>query len=357
MVLGRYIGSTVIWSVLFSSAALMAIISLFVLLDEMSHLENNYQAREAVLFVLYTLPGRFYDMLPFGILIGCLAGLGGLANHSELIVMRTSGVSTYRISFEVMKPILVLLLFNLYLGEYIVPDMERMARNERERAASNLGKVSRFGFWLREGQSYLHVAWLNPGGMLEGITQYEFDDNQQMVRTFYAKRGVFHEQQGDESYWLLEDIDVTHISDEGTKVSHLPGLEWKTRVRPDLMANESIIDPVNLSLRELNRKIEYLTAQGLNTRRYELGYWKKVLQPLAVVGLVLIAISFIFGPLRESTMGVRIVSGMVAGILFKFVQDLMAPASLVFEFPPILAVILPILLCYGVGLYLFRRAA
>jgi lipopolysaccharide export system permease protein len=37
-------------------------------------------------------------------------------------------------------------------------------------------------------------------------------------------------------------------------------------------------------------------------------------------------------------------------------QKLLGPSSLVFGFPPLIAVMIPILLCFGLGIYLLNRA-
>lgn len=356
--LGRYVGRTVSWMILLCSLVLFGILTLFTLLDEMTRLENNYQLINALSFVAYTSPRRIYEIIPYGTLMGCLAGLGLLASNSELVIMRSSGVSTYQISFNVMKPVLIILLLNMYLGEYLVPEMEKIARNDRERAISDENKIlPKAGFWYREGNVYMHFDWMGSGGVLEGVSHYVFDENRQLVRTLFAKRAVFHNIGKHRSYWLLEDLIATDISKDDISTQRIPSYEWKTNIRPDLLSNEMLVQPGNLSISELKRKIKYLGEQELSTSKYELGYWQKVLQPLSTIGLVFVAISFIFGPLRESSMGVRIVTGMVVGILFKFSQDLMSPASLVFSFPPVLAVLVPILGCFILGYFLFRRAA
>ena len=77
---------------------------------------------------------------------------------------------------------------------------------------------------------------------------------------------------------------------------------------------------------------------------------------LGVASLVLVAISFIFGPLRDGTMGFRIFAGVVVGIAFRTSQDLLGPASLVFGFSPVYAVMAPILVCAFAGTQLLRRA-
>ena len=100
-----------------------------------------------------------------------------------------------------------------------------------------------------------------------------------------------------------------------------------------------------------------MRSQGLNSGKFELGFWSKLFQPVASLSLVFVAISFIFGPLRETTMGMRVVSGLIVGILFKFMQDLLSPASLVYGFPPVVATLVPIAVCLGAGYYLLKRAS
>ncbi len=81
-----------------------------------------------------------------------------------------------------------------------------------------------------------------------------------------------------------------------------------------------------------------------------------MLQPFVTVALVLMAISFIFGPLRSVTLGQRVFTGVLVGFTFRIVQDLLGPSSLVFGFPPFLAVLVPATACAIAGLWLLRRA-
>jgi lipopolysaccharide export system permease protein len=116
-----------------------------------------------------------------------------------------------------------------------------------------------------------------------------------------------------------------------------------------------VADPEALSLRSLRYYIRYLKGQNLVSSDYSLAFWQKLLQPLATASLVIIAISFIFGPLREVTMGQRIFTGVVFGVAFRLTQDLLGPSSVVFGFPPLIAVLLPISFCFILGVYLLNR--
>jgi lipopolysaccharide export system permease protein len=98
-----------------------------------------------------------------------------------------------------------------------------------------------------------------------------------------------------------------------------------------------------------------LQTQGLNSTDVELAFWRKVFQPLAAGGLVLIAISFIFGPLREGNMGGRIFAGVIVGVVFRISQDFFGPASLLYGIPAVVAAAVPIGVCWLAGGWLLAR--
>jgi lipopolysaccharide export system permease protein len=100
---------------------------------------------------------------------------------------------------------------------------------------------------------------------------------------------------------------------------------------------------------------KYLTTQGINSDEYRLAFWNKVLQPFSILALVVVAISFVFGPLRSVTMGQRLFTGIMVGVIFRTMQDMLGPASLVFNFPPVLAALVPISLCLMLGFWLLWR--
>jgi len=321
-------------------------------------MEHQYGLREVLMYCLYSMPRVCYEVVPYAALIGCLAGLGMLANNSELAVMRAAGVSTWSIALSALKPTLLLVIFSLVLGEYLLPDIERKARNDRIEARSADADIAPFlGFWYREGNVFMHFDEVSQSGVLGGVSHYYFDDEDKLRRALHADRAVYHDVREDERYWLMEKVKITDFKDDRTGARRLTSLRWDTRLEPELLSTEILVQPDKMSIRELRAKIEYMRAQGLASDRFELGFWRKLLQPVATLALVVVGISFIFGPLREATMGMRIMAGLIVGILFKFLQDLLSPASMVYGFPPFVAIIVPILICLGTGLALLRRAS
>lgn len=355
--LDYYLGSTVGLTILMASAGLVGILGIFTFLEQVEDIRNNYRVAGVLLFVVQSLPRIFYETVPYAALIGCLAGLGSLANNSELLIMRAAGMSTWSIAISVMKPALLFVVIALLIGEYILPDVERAARANRERAMSEENAfVAGRGVWYREGNVFMRFDLIQ-GNVIEGVTHYYYDEDMMLTRALFAARAVHHPVTDTNQYWLMEGVKLTDfVGSREVSISSLPSLRWDTGLKPDLLGAEQLVQPDKMSIGELSQKINYMQAQGLSSSKFELGYWRKVLQPLATLALVFVAISFIFGPLREVTMGMRVVTGLVIGIIFKFVQDLLAPASIVFGFNPMIAILIPIVLCLVVGYVLLRRA-
>ncbi|CAK9891071.1 MULTISPECIES: LPS export ABC transporter permease LptG [Pseudomonas] len=349
--LDNYIGKSVLMAILAVLGIILGLASLFAFIDEMGDITDTYTLMDAGNFVLLTAPRRLYDMLPMAALIGCLIGLGSLASSSELTIMRAAGVSIGRIVWAVMKPMLVLMLAGILIGEYLAPVTENKAQADRSLAqGGGEAQSSKRGMWHRQGDEFVHINSVQPNGLLYGVTRYRFDSERHMQTSSFARRAQYKED-----HWLLNDVTTTYLRGDHTEVVKTPEERWDVSVTPQLL-NTVVVAPESLSITGLWDYIHYLSDQGLNNARYWLAFWTKVLQPMVTAALVLMAISFIFGPLRSVTLGQRVFTGVLVGFVFRIAQDLLGPSSQVFGFPPLLAVVLPAAICALAGLWLLRRA-
>lgn len=349
--LDRYIGAQVFVAILGVLGIIVGLALLFAFIDELRDLEESYGLFDALWYVLLTAPRRLYEMLPMAALIGCLIGLGSLASNSELTIMRAAGVSIGRIVWAVMKPMLVLMLAGVLIGEYLAPYTENQAQASRAMAqGGGDAQSAKRGLWHRQGQEYVHINAVQPNGVLLGVTRYQFDENKRMQSASFARRAQY---QGD--HWLLEGVATTHFRERSSEVVKQDTERWNIALTPQLLGTV-VLAPEALSITGLWGYIHYLAEQGLNNSQYWLSFWTKVLQPLVTAALVLMAISFIFGPLRSVTLGQRVFTGVLVGFVFRIAQDLLGPSSLVFGFSPLFAVLVPAAVCALVGLWMLRRA-
>lgn len=349
-IIDYYIGRTVFAAILLVLFVVLGLDAISRIIEEIGDLEHQYTYLEALNYVLITLPGRIYMYLPFAAMIGCLAGLGMLANNSELVVMRSAGTPTYQLIWAVMKPAIVLMILGMLTGEFIAPHTERIAQSRRAILQHDVSsKIAGRGLWNREGNTFMHFNAVEPGGVLHGITLYSFNDERQLETALYAQRAT-HRGDG----WLLETVSETRFYPDHTEFLESVTKPWPSTLTPELLS-WVLLEAKDLSIRGLWKYAHYLGDQGLNNRQYWLTFWRKLLHPLSTASLVLIAISFVFGPLREVTMGFRIFAGVLIGLAFQTSQDLLAPASLVYGFQPIYATLVPIAICTAIGTFLLSR--
>ncbi len=350
--LNHYIARSVSGAVIMVLLVIVSLDAIAALVDQLGELEGNYDFAEALIYVGLTLPGRIYENIPFSALVGCLIGLGLLASSSELVVMRAAGVSVAQITWAVMKPVLLFILLNLALGEYVTPLTDQFAESRRAIAQGDTRALeSRHGLWNREGDEFMHFNAVLPNGRLYGVTRYRFDDQGELRAASFARTAIYQRD-----YWLEENGRETLMGEgqETITTRTYNQRRWDTGLSPRLL-NILVLEPDALSIQNLYSYASYLQQQGLDSKQYWLSFWKKLLQPLATASLVLIAVSFIFGPLREVTTGYRIFMGVIVGIVFRMSQDLLGPSSLVFGFSPLIAVLLPIGVCVLFGVLLLRR--
>lgn len=349
--LDRYIAAQVLGAVAIILLVVVGLDMIFEFVDQAGEMSTTYQLANVLYYLLLRLPSRLYEFLPMASLIGCLVGLGMLASNSELTVMRAAGVSIMRIVVAVLKPAMVFALVALLLGEYVVPKTEQLAQSSRAMAQSG-GKAlhSRHGVWHREGNQFIHINAVEPGGLIHGITRYQFNADHEMVESSFAEVGRFEAGQ-----WVLENVKKTLFYDDHTSIQELEEESWESGLTPTLLS-VVVVDPMDLSISGLWSYSNYLASQDLSVDQYLLAFWSKVLQPAGILALVLIAVSFVFGPLRSVTVGQRVIAGVIVGLIFKFSQDLLGPASTVIGFTPMLAVATPIIICLVIGVWMLKKA-
>lgn len=346
------VASAVFGSIVGVLLVLVAIDGLSALFNELEDVKGNYTYLNALGYVAMTLPSRIYEFIPFASLIGCLIGLGALASNSELVVMRSAGVSLGRIVWFVMRPVFLVIFAGVLLAEYVVPYSDQYAAAFKAlRSDRTQVQDSAIDLWNKEGNEFMHFNVVAPGGVLYGVARYQFDENRQITEASFSRRATFF---GD--YWQEEEVMITRFAEDHTATDEQLLRRWDTELSPSLL-NLIAASEESLSIGGLHRYARYLEEQGQSAARYWLAFWQKALQPISVLGLVLVAISFIFGPLRQVTVGFRVFSGVVVGIAFWISQEMLGPSSLVFGFSPVISVLVPVVICLLVGTILLRRAA
>lgn len=350
-VLDGYIARQVVGATL---VALVALVALFTFIDFIDDLDNvgkgDYDMATAVEYMILTMPRRTFTLFPLAALVGALMGLGALAGSSELIVMRSAGLSALRISASIMGGALILVLIAMFIGEVLAPVAERRAQSMRSVALSDaLTTNTRQGFWVRDGNSFINIHRVLPGNRMRGVSIYEFDDD---LRLRVATRAGRASYRGD--HWLLENIVQSRIEQDRVVGQKVAKAQWKSLFEPGLVSVVSV-QPDSLSILGLRRYIEYLGNNGLDTSRFRLALWHKFTFPASSVVMILLAIPLVLGRLKAAGLGQRILVGVIIGIGFNMLNQASGHVGLVYGLSPAVSATAPVLVFLIAALWLLKR--
>ena len=214
----RHIARTVLLTSAVVLLAFIGLMTVFNLVEELRGDGGAYQFSEALWYVTLTTPRRIYELLPYVVFLGALIGLGGLASHCELTVLRSAGVSVQRIFASTSLPALVILFVGASIGEFVAPKGEELAeafktRTEQQSAAIVLSD----GYWYREGALYMNVDGLGEEGELLGVRQYWLNAAKEMTRSRSASSAEY--RPGTDPHWVLFDVVETEFLETSTRVN------------------------------------------------------------------------------------------------------------------------------------------
>jgi len=349
-ILDRYIGKAVITGVVSVLFVLLALNVLIGIAGESSAIgHKGYTMWTAISYVLLRMPQHMYELFPMIALLGAMLGLGTLANNSELVVIRASGVTTLQLVSSIMKTAVILMLVALFIGEVVAPPSIQYAKLKRLKAMSaKITLNTDYGLWARDGESFVNVHRVETNGDLTGISLYRFGDLNELKEITSAKKAKHN---GD--HWVLYSVKITNM-EKGIKVTSKQSMQWSTLLKPDLV-NVVSVSPENLAIWNLQSYIKYLQDNNLDTSLYKLSFWGKLFMPITIGAMVLIAIPFVLGSLRHAGIGQRILIGFLGGLVFYIVNRLSGQAGIVYGIPAFLSASTPTIIVLATSLYFIRR--
>ncbi|EKO3441803.1 LPS export ABC transporter permease LptG [Vibrio fluvialis] len=351
-ILDWYIGRTIIATTILVLTTFIGLSGIIKYVEQLRKVGNGtYDLIQALLFVVLSIPRDIEMFFPMAALLGALIGLGALAASSELVVMQAAGFSKLDIGLSVLKTAVPLMIIITLLGEWGAPQAQKAARDLRAFATSGGQILSvRTGVWARDANDFIFIGKIDDNH-LYGLNMWRFDEQKQLRTVIFAKQVDYL----GENEWMMKNVEVTDMNNDVviTKQS-LPQYSWETSLAPDKLAVVTV-KPEELALSGLYDYVHYLKASEQDASRYELAFWRKITQPFSIAVMMLMALSFIFGPLRSVTMGARILSGVIAGFTFYISSEFFGPLSLVYGIPPVFGAVAPSLVFLTIALLLLRR--
>lgn len=351
-ILTGYIVKEVLKGSFLALLLLLTLFNLYTLSDELKDLgKGSYQLREIFTYLALTTPTVFYDLVPSAALIGSIFVLGAMANNSEIIAMRAAGLSIFGIIRAVMLAGVILVSISIAVGEFIAPDADRAAQAMRTKAQNNRVVMrTKYGIWLREGNSFINIRNIEEKSRFADISYYDLDKDHHLNQVKHAQTGKFigHKQ------WQLENVQTTQLFDSSVKARSDAQDYWKTSIAPELL---SIVveTSTNLSSIDLAKYIDFLKRNNQKSQIFEAAFWARVLNPFVTFVMLLLSTPFVIGIKRGTGVGGRLVIGIVIGLGFNILDQIVSHLGVVYNLNPLLMAALPSTLVLIAASYVINR--
>ncbi len=376
--LRRYFAAQIILHI---GIVLAGFVLLFTFLDMVSEIRNigrnGFDLTQAFLLVFFRVPGIVYELLPVATLIGAVWALAQLAAGSEFTVARASGLGPLRVLGFSAFVALPLVAFTLFLAELVIPISEVAAARAKASAEGRVGSsFLSSGFWTRDyptesGENRVRVRMVNltsmdPDRRLKGVKLYEFGELLTLRRLVEADSAVFLRASPatanaqEASIWRLEGVGLTAFAADGQVTrTRLSSLELPLYLSPARLG-ALMVKPEQMSARELFLYVDYLQAGKQASGRYEIAFWKKIIYPVAVWVMLVLALPAAYIQARGGALGLKVFLAIVAGIGFHLANSLFSHLGLLNDWPAPLVAATPSLIGLAAGLLMLwqlqRRA-
>jgi LPS export ABC transporter permease LptG/LPS export ABC transporter permease LptF len=283
-------------------AGFVLLMIVFTFFDLVGDILRNHIALSVVgAYLLNLTPSMLYNIAPLAVLIAALVTFGVMNRNSEIVAIKATGISLYRLIIPIVTMAGVLAVVLFLFDQYYLPQA-----NRKQEALRNQIKG-------RPTQTYLHPEqkWMfgqkplpgEPGRIFyyeffdpdrnefANLSVFEFDPGTfQLTRRIFAKRVVWSR---DSAGWVFEngwvrDVEGANVRDYRTFLeTSFPEI----RATPDYFKKEDL-QSQEMNFGQLDHYIHDLQQSGFDTKRLSVALWHKLSYPLIAVVMAVLAIPF-----------------------------------------------------------------
>ncbi|HEY9445811.1 MAG TPA: LPS export ABC transporter permease LptG [Burkholderiales bacterium] len=349
--LKRYLRAEIVHATALVFVALLMLFAFFDLVDQMKDLGRGaYRMPLIAVHVLLSVPGHVYEVFPIAALIGTLFALAQLVASSEYTVMRTAGVSAWRLAAALVTLGCGFAVVTFLFGEFLGPPAEQFAHRLKSQAITGIvAQEFRSGLWLKDDKNFINVVEVATDFTLRGVRIYDFDPEYRLRSVSVAARGHYEKDRR----WLLEDVVRTTFQGSQTTVDRVARMDWHSVLDPALLG-VLLVQPDQMSAWRLYSFSQHLRENKQNALRYEIALWTKLIYPIAVPVMMILALPFAHFQRRQGGVGAKVFTGIMLGLAFHFMNRLFGHLGLLYGWPPFIAAIAPTLAFLAIAMALIH---
>jgi LPS export ABC transporter permease LptG len=305
----------------------------------------------------YLAPYLLYQLAPLGALVAVLVTLGIMSKNNEIVAIKASGISMYRLAVPLLLAGLALAVTMIVLDDTYLPfasQRQDALRNQIKGKPPQTYTHPQRWIFGENSKIYNYDLFDPTQNLFGGLTVLEIDPATfQVRRRIFASRARWSETP---KVWVLEGSWVRDFAD-GTIVRYErlpPVTSLPELTEPPSYFNREVRQAFQMSWRELRRYIEGLHRAGFDVSTLTVQWHEKIAFPLLAPVSMLLAIPFAFLVGTRGAVG-GVALGVGFGIVYWAVAKLLEAMGGVGQLPPFLAGWSPDIIFFFLGLYFFFK--
>lgn len=296
-ILDRYILGRVIFPL---ALIFLAFVGIFVIVDLFDHvhtfIDNSVPIPIVGLYYFYYLPLIVVLTTPIAMLLATMLSLGRLSKRNEIMALKGSGVTVYRILAPVLVLAALLSAANLFIGETLVPPAtRRRIEIEDDYIKRRTERVIKSDvIYVRpDGTTFLARRFNVRRQTAEEVTVEEFDSELRPTSRIDARTATW-----EDDHWVFYDGRLRRFTVEGENATSFDTLDLPySEPTPSDLARRRL-EPEEMGSRELRSYIARLRSSGSGSRELDVELRLKFSFPLVTLIMTLLGAPLAIGARR-----------------------------------------------------------
>jgi len=356
-ILDRYIAKTLLKYSLSVMVILVGIFAFFKFLEEVEDIGRaSYTLIDALTYIGLLIPSMTYMLSSLIILLGAILGLGYLASNSELVIMQGAGIPVTSITKTTLKISVAFIVIMIAFGEFLVPIASDYAKQYRAQAlGQRIVGANQQGFWIKDSNNFIHVDRNIDGQVFNDVTIIKLNNPGEIDSVVFSKKADFDGNMVELKHSNTYQIDTSEkiaILDKQTLQKYTTEVAFDQELIQSLKK-----EPKALSTWQLFRQVRFLSSNDLSADAYEVELYSRLMKPLTLIAMIILSIPFVFGSLRDSTLGRKIFLGVVISLFFELSSRIGGMLSLRFDLNHLLSASLPTATVFVIALLMLYRVS
>ncbi len=299
-------------------------------------------------YIAHRLPATLALAMPFAVLIAALLTLLGLAQNNEIMALKSTGMSFYRVMLGFLPIGIVIAVAHFLITDQLAPRALRdLALYEQANNQAHPGgaqQVMSHAVWIRDRGMLIRAdRVVRDGSLLWDVEIISRDARGIMQERRFAKRAQYADKK-----WTLSEVNVLKLIDANRDISTLDSQVWDTTLRPADFANQAV-PPSEFTAGDLRQ----LTASaGVGSRPvsvYATWLQKRYALPVVCLLMILLAAPVSAVTLRSGGTGLRMAIGIGLGFLYFVADGLSTAMGETGSLAPLLAAWAPAVIFASIG--------